>query len=210
MNFSRFREIIKKHFNRLGLYFVVYGSAECDWTVKKKETSGLGESRKTAKKIVHYMGKEVYLNTQTYLLGSHDGEVIKIARGMHKFQFSFQLPSELPASFEASHGHINYNIEAVLDNPWGLDRRFKMEFTVVRCDDLNEFPELMIQTESEEIKHFCEIFRKSKPLLMSASLSHTGYVPGETIKVRIKYVNHSKVDVQSTRIHLIRTIRFNR
>lgn len=197
-------------FYRLGLYFVVHGAAECDWTMKKKETSGLGENRKSLKQILHFVGKDVYLNTHSYLLGSSDGDVIEITRGMHKFDFSCRLPSELPASFEASHGHINYYIEAVLDVPLGNDRRFREEFSVVRCDDLNEFPELKLQTESEEIKHFCQLFRKSKPLLMTISLSHTGYVPGETAEIFINYVNNSHVNVQSTQIQLIRIIRFNR
>lgn len=161
--------------------------------------------------MVHFAGKDLYLNTKSYLLGSSDGETIEtLARGTHKFEFSFQLPSELPASFETSHGHINYHIETGLDSPWGFDEKFKTEFTVVRCDDLNLSPELVLQTESEEIKNFCRLFCKSKPLVMTVSLPQTGYVPGETIKVSIKYVNHSQVDVHSTRIDLLRIICLNR
>lgn len=46
--------------------------------------------------------------------------------GSRRFNFTGLLPAHLPASLEASHGHIRYHIEAVLDITWKFDKRSKL------------------------------------------------------------------------------------
>lgn len=153
-------------------------------------------------------GKTVYLNTRTYLFGSEGGILVEIPSGIHKYEFSVRLPSEVPASFEASNGHIRYNVEAVLDVPWDFDQEFKLPFNVFRVFDLNFHPELKIPCKSEEIKRFSCCFCQSEPLIMTVTVPQSGFVPGEKILVTVDYDNRSDIAIISTKISLKRTIRY--
>lgn len=194
----------------VGLYFLVYGVAKCHWTESKTETNGLGENRRSITKINHFKGKDIYLNSKTYLIGSEGGGSIEVSTGTHRYDFSCPLPDQLPASFEAAFGYVRYSIEAVLDIPWSVDKQFKLQFTVFRHDDLNEFPDLKTVSSNEEIKHFCCLFRQSEPLMITVSLPYTGFVPGQNIPITICYLNKTSVDVLRTKIILKRIISYNR
>ena len=186
------------------------GVAKCHWTESKTETSGFGENRRTVTKINHFKGKEVYLNSKTYLLGGEQDGSIEVSSGNHRYNFSCQLPDQLPASFEASFGYVRYSVDAVLDIPWSADKQFKLQFTVFRQDDLNEFPELKIVASNEEIKAFCCLFCQTDPIIMHVSLPYTGVVPGQILPITISYLNKTNVDILKTKIVLKRIISYNR
>lgn len=169
-----------------------------------------GQRRRTESKMIDFDGKEVYINTRSYLFGAEDGTPIEIAIGSHRYDFACQLPTRLPASFEASKGNIRYSIKAVLDVPWGPNKEFDLGFTVVRNDDLNLQPQLKIPCQSEEIKRFCCFCFNTNPLIMTVTVPFTGYTPGETIDVEIAYENESSVEISSTKVSFIRYIRYTR
>lgn len=150
------------------------------------------------------------MNTKTYLFGSKGGDNIEVSSGTHRYDFACSLPIQLPASFEASHGHIRYNVEAVLDIPWRFDKESKVKFTLARLNNLNDFPDLKLACRSEEIKRFCCLFCESQPLMMTVTLPFSGFVPGQNIHVTINYNNKSDVEVNRTQISLKRIIRYNR
>lgn len=188
----------------------MYGAAKCHWTELRSETVGRGENRRTVDKSVHFKGKDIYLNTRTYLFGSSGGSALEIKSGNHKYEFDCLLPAQLPSSFEALHGNINYYVQAVLDIPWGIDKEFKLPFTLVRHDDLNDFPELKIPVINEEIKQFCNCFCLSDPIVMTVTLPCSVFAPGQKVPIEICYNNNSNVVVQSTRINLKRLTTYNR
>lgn len=195
----------------LGMYFKVYGVACCHWTESQSRTTGSGENRRTTNHTVHFRGENVYLNTKTYLFGYDGAPAVEIPSGTHRYNFALQLPPLLPASFEATHGHIRYDIEAVLDVPWGFDREFKLQFTVLRNnDDLNHDPLLRIPCQMEDITTFCCFCCQSAPLIMTVNVPRTGFAPGQNIPININFVNKSDVDVTRTKINLKRIIRYNR
>jgi hypothetical protein len=193
-----------------GLYFIVYGRAKAHWTETRQESHGSGENRRTTTRTVHFEGKEVYLNTKTYLFGGPSSSAVEMASGTYKYDFACPLPMLIPASFEGRHGHIRYNVEAVLDIPWRFDKEFKLQFTLARQDDLNEFPDLKIPVRGEEVKRFCCLFCESQPLMVTVTLPQSGYTPGLNIHVTVNYDNKSDVQVDRTKINLKRIIRFNR
>ena len=153
---------------------------------------------------MYFEGKEVYLNSRTYLFGQRGGPTFEIHPGIHKYDFVCQLPDMLPYTVELRHGSIRYYVEAVLDIPWSFDKEIKVPFTVVRCDDLNLSPELRIAQKYEEVKTFCCLFCASGPLVMTVSIPYTGFAVGQRVPIKIDYVNKSDVDVERTRIKLKR------
>ncbi|VDL66179.1 unnamed protein product, partial [Nippostrongylus brasiliensis] len=63
-----------------------------------------------------------------------ESDVVPIlARGMHQFPFSFDLPqSTLPCSLESRHGTIRYYIKVTRRLPL-LTRRAFLDVTSIRC-----------------------------------------------------------------------------
>lgn len=160
--------------------------------------------------MVYYSGKEIYFSTKTYLVGTDDASIVRLPRGVHRYNFTCHLPFLLPESFEASHGFIRYEVEVILEIPWKVDKKFKRQFTVVRHDDLNHNPQLKLPCHSEEIKHFCCWLFESEPLIMTVTLPYSGYAPGQVLHVTVNYFNKSKVEVRRTKISLKRIIRYFR
>lgn len=60
--------------------------------------------------------------------------------GVHQFPFVFNLPGQLPSSFESNMGHVRYFCKAYLHRPWKFDFTAKKAFTVVSVLDLNKEP----------------------------------------------------------------------
>jgi hypothetical protein len=191
-----------------GFYINVYGHARAHWTEQRSRTTGSGNNRRTTHYTVYFEGKDVYLNSTTYLFGRSGGEAQKISAGTHLYHFATQLPSLLPSTFFGKHGDISYYVEAILDVPWFFDEKFKLSFNVVRIEDLNLYPELRMGQKLEEIKTFCCMCFASEPLLISATIPRSGFALGEIIPIRIEYNNQSDVDVLKTIIKLKRTISF--
>jgi Arrestin (or S-antigen), N-terminal domain len=180
----------------LGLYFILFGVVKCQ--------------KNHSEPCINYKRKEVILNTKTFLLASEKSKPVKMASGAHRFDFECQLPASLPASLEASHGYIRYHIAACLDIPWRSEKRFRLEFTVVRNDDLNMFPELKLPCTSKREKSFRGFCRRTKQLTMTAAIPFGGYTSGQHIHVITHFNNQSEVQVNRTKIVLVRKIRYKR
>ena len=60
--------------------------------------------------------------------------------GHGMYTFEYQLPVNIPSSFEGGIGWVRYLIECVIDRPWKFDHKAKLPFTVNSIFDLNQFP----------------------------------------------------------------------
>lgn len=57
--------------------------------------------------------------------------------GEHKFPFAFQIPKDIPSSFETHIGRVRYQVKAVADRPWHFDDSSKAIFSVNHLLDLS-------------------------------------------------------------------------
>ncbi|KAG5676252.1 hypothetical protein PVAND_006101 [Polypedilum vanderplanki] len=191
-----------------GCYVLVYSFARAHWTETRTRTEGTGNNQRTVSYTVDYEGKEVFLNSKTYLFGHHGGDAQDVQPGIHRYNFSCQLPEMLPYTMDGAHGNIGYYVECVIDVPWWFDKKFKVPFTVIRHDDLNLYPELRMGQRMEEIKTFCCLFCETGPLFMEVFLPCSGFVAGQSVPVKINYKNRSNVKVIGTNIKLKRAMHF--
>lgn len=173
------------------LSFTVYGSAECKWVESSSHDSSYT-----------CLGKEVYMNQTTYLIGQQFGNSVQMSAGIHRYNFQFQLPASLPASFKASKGEIKYIFKACLDMPWRLNKKLMLQFTIKRNDDLNEFPDLKLPYHLEETKKLCSLFCNSNPLLIRVSIPFVGFICGQKIPFKVKFESNSNVPVDGTKFTL--------
>lgn len=178
--------------NVSGLRLVVKGKAECKWSESRGSSSS------------YIFGKQKYLESVTFLLGSEHGEPTYVPIGVHTYNFACLLPENIPSSIEGTFGSIRYKVEATLDIPWDLDLRSVKPFTVVRHDDLNlvQTQNYRLPCETEEIKTFCCLFCELDPVIMTMRLPKCGFGLGETIPVHVEVVNKSTTNIMSTEFHL--------
>lgn len=133
----------------------------------------------------------------------------EFAAGLHKFNFSCQLPPQLPTSFESKYGHIRYQVKVEIERPWKFDIKYCFAFTVLKVLDLNfESPALRSPLKTEVKKNFF-FGLGSKTLFVSAEIPSSGYVAGQSVKITVTINNESNVDVEEIKISLKKFIHYN-
>nr|XP_012140477.1 PREDICTED: arrestin domain-containing protein 2-like [Megachile rotundata] len=140
---------------------------------------------------------ENYLHVETYLVG--DGKEKSMITG-GVYPFSLTLPENLPCSFEGRYGRVRYSIRALLDVT--TIYRFStniIPFTVAPILDLNRDPLAPLPINVQQSKVY---MGQTEPLSVSMSLPVHGYVPGQTIPIKIDMNNPSTVALKKIRIVL--------
>ena len=73
------------------------------------------------------------------------GKTKDLSAGQHQFEFSFNLPSNLPCSFSSRFGNIGYTIEAKAKFSLGYELECKKTFTVQNNTDVRELPKANVR-----------------------------------------------------------------
>lgn len=135
--------------------------------------------------------------------------ISEIIAGPHTYYFSCNLPQNVPSSTKVSKGSIKYSANLIFDRPWKFDIKHSFEFKVVQHVDLNSDPLLRIPSQQELIKTFCcFIFCESKPVLITASLQFTGFIPGQTFQIPVEITNPTDTEIQNLQISLIKYVTY--
>lgn len=138
------------------------------------------------------------------------GSPIPLAAGFQTYKFSCVLPPNLPTSFEAPLGHVRYTVTALLGRPSKQDLTYKVGFTVLKQQDLNnESPTLRLPVKKEITKSFFMGLLKNNDLTMNAIIPISGYVAGQTLSVAVEIDNPSNVAVEEIKVSLRKKIRYN-
>ncbi|KAH8311733.1 hypothetical protein KR044_007723 [Drosophila immigrans] len=196
----------------------VVGYSITKWSERKMASTNL------------FSGREEYLSSQTYLLGSEQSKkstriqdihlimytfiIIgndrhSIQAGVHTYNFACQLPYQCPSSFEGRYGCIRYIVKVLLIRPWKFDQAYTHGITVLKMMDLNsETPQLKRTAHSENYRTFCCGPCKTEPIKMELNLPQAGYVPGQRIPVTVVVINNTNVAVSELRLSLVMLVRY--
>lgn len=188
-----------------GISVKVKGVANTCWTTDKQDMDERGQYRDGTQTVSAH---EEYFETKYYLVGSASGGEIEIQSGEHKFPFQCVLPTNLPSSFESDFGHVRYTVKATLDRPWKFDQEVKSPFTVVSPLDLNQESRASEKIEEEMSKTFCCLCCGTPPLTVNYSLPVRGYVPGQSMPIKVNVENHSGVTVETVKLILCKMVTF--
>ncbi|XP_011861149.1 PREDICTED: arrestin domain-containing protein 2 [Vollenhovia emeryi] len=186
-----------------GISVKIKGEANTCWAAVKEEIDEKGQYQDET-----VTAHEDYFETKYYLVGSASGGEIEIQSGEHKFPFTCSLPTNLPSSFESDFGHVRYTVKATLDRPWKFDQDVKSPFTIVAPLDLNQEPRAAESVEQEMSKTFGCLCCGSPPLTVNFSLPTRGYVPGQSMPIKINVENLSNVVVNTIRLMLCKIVIF--
>ncbi|CAG9804950.1 unnamed protein product [Chironomus riparius] len=194
-----------------GLVLKIEGYAKVEWTESERSNrSTQGQTANSRRKNVTYSGREDYMSSTSYLIGSPEGNQIEIAPGQYRYNFQSVLPPQLPTSCETNHGSIRYLVNVILDRPFKFDLTYKTAFTIIKQLDLNyENPSLTIPLKMDTSKTYCCWFCKTKPLHLSASIPQSGFVPGQMVNVYVEVRNDSRFDVLDVVVALMKVIKYN-
>src|SRR5690349_2399966 len=121
---------------------------------------------------------EIFLRHERFLLGSALGLTIELLPGVKSVEFSFELPSNVPASFDNNRAKVFYSIEAIVipvtTEVQGFSK--KLPLTVLSSEETNK-SSLQIEPISYKVsKSFHKVFGKTEPLSVIVSLPSNRFV----------------------------------
>ncbi|KAL7040058.1 hypothetical protein ACKWTF_000245 [Chironomus riparius] len=184
----------------------VVGKAQVNWSKDESTSHRSGDTITIERYTVNCWGEEFFVEEETYLMGLKKGPLITLQPGIYRFNFSCQLPHNLPSSLSTRLGDISYCVESNIDHENSYKICFgHTPFDIVRYDDLSLYPELRLPLKLEEVKSFCFIFCTGS-LIMTVIMPCTGLAIGQSVPIKICYLNKSNVDVKQTKVNLKRLI----
>ncbi|EFO91607.1 hypothetical protein CRE_11671 [Caenorhabditis remanei] len=156
---------------------------------------------------VHYSANVNYLEHKSVLWACRDGSN-ELAPGKYVWPFSYNLPIDIPPSFEGKYGYVRYSVTAEVDRPWRFDKAKKLCITVSPLLDLNIIPHAMTPLQDQASENLgCCCFKKGY-LEIRVDIPKTGFVPGETVPINLEILNHSSVPVTEVKVKIIQQCTF--
>lgn len=178
----------------------IIGFAHVYWTEKKLKP---GRNRNSYNR--YYIEKhENQLDLYSSKKILHEGN---LSEGQHEIPFEFDLPIDLPCSFEGQYGHVRYYVEAKLERSgiFTPTKRKRQYVTVLSLVDLNKIPKsdqpITISTEKEFSNTCCCI--DGGFVTLELNLPRGCFTPGEFIPVTAQIENHSDRTISRTSARFI-------
>ncbi|XP_054741379.1 arrestin domain-containing protein 17 [Anastrepha obliqua] len=182
-----------------GIKLQICGFAACQWREKFGQKTAVQKISPKVKNI--YFGREDYVASTTFLVGSNNGSNFTMDAGTYTYTFSCPIPVNCPSSFEGSYGHIRYLAKVTFIRNGAADRVHNVGFTVLKLLDLNQESKLLKSPATNDtIENVC--FFLSKAVHLKVDLQQTGYVPGQFVLVSADVNNQSSVDCKKLIITL--------
>lgn len=194
----------------------INGEAEVDWQESQGQSGSKGfQAKETyfrSKIIILGDGKSLYLCKETRKRFKHfkilfipeKNSDIVIPAGTHEYPFTFELPENLPSSFEGPFGHVRYDIEGVVKRSWKFDYNTKILFTVNALVDLNLQRLYLEPIDSLKEKSIMCLCCKEGPISMRVEMKRSGYVAGEIINFTVHSSNYSSRPVSAIVVYFLR------
>ncbi|XP_067666559.1 arrestin domain-containing protein 3-like [Haliotis asinina] len=173
-----------------GIQLQLFGGARVKWS--ESCSKGVGMARRTVTK--HYIAHDTYFNDELVLFGKAAGEAgdnVTLSAGRYAYSFQYQLPPDIPSSFEGALGRVRYWLRGVITKPWTYDDTTKKLFTVANLLDLNAEPEAMQGLRGEDQETLCCLCCTSGPISCRFQIDRCGFVPGEAVPIKAEIINHS-------------------
>ncbi|XP_037804069.1 arrestin domain-containing protein 17-like [Penaeus monodon] len=177
------------------IYLTAKGTGKVSWSEKR------GKSR-----VTYSAYEEYFRESHTIWSGADMDEEFPV--GEHKFPFAFQIPKDIPSSFETYIGRVRYQVKAVADRPWHFDDSSKAIFSVNHLLDLSSdsIARLPINSEREKSIRCCCCWWG--PISLTLGVERRGYVAGENILINGEIVNNSGSTIKYTEAKIVQNIRY--
>lgn len=181
----------------LGIKLQISGYACAQW--RRKHGRAVPTTQHHPGRKRYFMGREDYIASTTYLMGSEQAPTTNIEAGTYTYTFACPIPNHCPSSFEGVYGHIRYVAKVMFIRPGASNRTTNVGFTVLKLLDLNQESKMLREpATSESMEYFC--FMHTKLVHMKVTLQQQGYVPGQFMLVHADVRNNSSSDCKKLMI----------
>ncbi|XP_047481729.1 arrestin domain-containing protein 17-like [Penaeus chinensis] len=176
----------------------------------KVTCKGVGKvswSEKRGKTRVTYSASEEYFR-ETLDIWSGDDTDETFPAGEHTFPFAFQIPKDIPSSFESEIGKVRYQVKAVADRPWQIDDSSKAVFSVNHLYDLSSDSSALLPINNEREKSIRCCCVRWGPISLTLGVERRGYVGGENLVINGEIVNNSGSTIKYTEAKIVQNISY--
>ena len=161
------------------------------------------EGKKVSKRVVHFHNRESYFQRSFLLLADPTGMVIK--PGAHVFPFKFQLPQNLPSSFEGKFGKIKYTLRCCIQKQYrNKILETSIDINVISLFNLNIVAGAWRPVYLNRCKRVPGDEQHSEGITtILLSTLKSGFVPGETILVQAQVRNGTSRYLKRVSLQLV-------
>ncbi|KAK5638900.1 hypothetical protein RI129_013195 [Pyrocoelia pectoralis] len=187
------------------------GKCSTSWTERESYYDDFFKEDRT--RDVSYSGEEEYFNREFNLTGNPQRRRGNntLSPGKHVYPFSYQLPQNIPTSYEDPNGwaNVRYTVQARIDRPWKFDIESVAVFNVMSPLDLNSIPRITEPVELSVDKVLCSCWcNNNDALTFTFTLPTTGYVPGQNVKIGVYVQNLTNVNVDRVKFKISQFVEY--
>ncbi|XP_021949915.1 arrestin domain-containing protein 3 isoform X3 [Folsomia candida] len=168
----------------LGLNMNLLGKAKVTCIHEDSQVARRGHRRLSSRK---YSDKYFIIKDVKMLHRSDEDETSsedhRLSIGTYEYPFTWQLPENIPASFEGPYGWIRYRMEIIVRYSfWDHRCEAEAEIMVLGCYDLRNLDRLYKEVHVENKSLQVYNMYGNTHLELTFELERRAYVPGETVK----------------------------
>ncbi|KAK7009240.1 arrestin domain-containing protein 17 [Biomphalaria glabrata] len=179
-----------------GVRMTFLGEGRVEWTeghAVNQTTGAMKQSQKIFKNLRTIHETETYSKTTTILYGADPESTYNyvLPAGNHTMPFELPVPSDLPSSFEGTHGYVRYWLECILDVVGHPEHTTKKAFTVISKYNLNTDPVASKEIKRRQEVNVCCGCGSPGFFDIRYYVSRRGYMPGEKMVIDIRVRNYT-------------------
>ena len=174
-----------KGYQHVSIQFI--GKSYVHWT--ESRTQGSGDNQRTV--TYSYTSSEPYVDLGATLWSSQQSPDGKLHPAQYNWPFRFEIPPNVPCSFEGSVGHIRYELQGRIST--GLlkfDQVAEVRIPVQQLVSITD-PRLLQPQRQETQKTLCCLCCASQPIILNVSVPKTGFCIGESFPLHVSIENGS-------------------
>ncbi|XP_067010452.2 arrestin domain-containing protein 3 [Anabrus simplex] len=187
-----------------GIELNFHGEAKVEWEKTKQHRNAEGNIETVS---IPHSANELYFENSFYILGGPACDML-LQAGDHMYNFSMQLPTILPSSFEGRYGSVRYSLQASLICLGQNNHHAKVYFTILTELDLNQVVGVRDPVQVVKDKFLCCCCCKSGPITAVVSMPASGFVPGQQIPVTVEVDNVTNKTLSSVMCSLQKVVVF--
>ncbi|KAF5296343.1 hypothetical protein FQA39_LY12560 [Lamprigera yunnana] len=141
---------------------------------------------------------------------SAERDIVLVTSGIHKYEYFFNLPHNLPSTFSLKKAHISYKLTVEIDIQGHLDTLYDYKYiTIGSYIDLNCTPVPLKGSHRETAVNdvFCICFRMD-PLSIKVELPYGGYAPSQMVDVSCFVRNKSWLNVSKVTFKIVQVFEY--
>ncbi|KAL3866412.1 hypothetical protein ACJMK2_043713 [Sinanodonta woodiana] len=175
------------------------GHASVSWT------EGIGDDTES------YSDTETYFDTKTVILEKkpHQHGYSKLVPGVHRYPFRFQLPLDIPNSYQGFCGWVRYEVTVTVVRLWSFNISECVPFTVISHLDLNTLPYANTKGIAQDEKIMNSLCCMPGNITATITTDHLGYVPGGAITFTAEIHNNSNTNIHPCKAALSMKVRYH-